>query len=117
MIYDASSTRVRPFAAIVRRSRTGLARASFTAVIYGASSTRVRPFAAIVRRSRTGLARAPFTAVIYGASSTRVRPFAAIVRLQSASLSGESAVPTLSQKRPRRPGSRLTRPFDFLRTL
>ncbi|MDR3709898.1 MAG: hypothetical protein P4L33_16500 [Capsulimonadaceae bacterium] len=65
-----------------RRSRTGLARASFTAVIYDASSTRARPFAAIVRRSRTGLARASFTAVIYDASSTRVRPIAAIVRFQ-----------------------------------
>ncbi|MDR3707749.1 MAG: hypothetical protein P4L33_05590 [Capsulimonadaceae bacterium] len=53
VIYDASSTRVRPFAAIVRRSRTGLARASFTAVIYDASSTRARPFAAIVRSQRT----------------------------------------------------------------
>ncbi|MDR3710851.1 MAG: hypothetical protein P4L33_21330 [Capsulimonadaceae bacterium] len=44
MIDNASSTRVRPFAAIGRRSRTGLARASFTAVIYVASSTRIRPF-------------------------------------------------------------------------
>ncbi|MDR3707606.1 MAG: hypothetical protein P4L33_04855 [Capsulimonadaceae bacterium] len=52
-IYDASSTRVRPFAAIVRRSRTGRARASFTAVIYDASLTRVRPFAVIVRSQRT----------------------------------------------------------------
>ncbi|MDR3709115.1 MAG: hypothetical protein P4L33_12510 [Capsulimonadaceae bacterium] len=52
VIYDASSTRVRPFAASVRRSRSGLARASFTAVIYDASSTRVRPFAASVRFQR-----------------------------------------------------------------
>ncbi|MDR3708265.1 MAG: hypothetical protein P4L33_08185 [Capsulimonadaceae bacterium] len=114
MICDASSTRVRRCAAILRRSRTGLARASFMAVIYDASSTRVRSFAAIVRRSRTGLARASFTPVIYDASSTRVRPFAAIVRSQRTSLSGESAVMALSQKRPRRPGSRLKRPFEFL---
>ncbi|MDR3710813.1 MAG: hypothetical protein P4L33_21140 [Capsulimonadaceae bacterium] len=53
VIYIASSTRARPFAAIVRRSRTGLARASFTAVIYVASSTRVRPFAGSVRFRRT----------------------------------------------------------------
>ncbi|MDR3707565.1 MAG: hypothetical protein P4L33_04650 [Capsulimonadaceae bacterium] len=51
--YEQSSTRVRPFAAIVRRSRTGLARASFTAVVYDASPTRARPFAAIVRPQRT----------------------------------------------------------------
>ncbi|MDR3710558.1 MAG: hypothetical protein P4L33_19840, partial [Capsulimonadaceae bacterium] len=162
MIYDASSTRVRSFAAIVRSQhalrsnesaapalsqkrprRPGsrlkgylrkrviiqcsekdsgrlvppgqfFARASFTAVIYDASSTRVRPLAAIVRRSRTGLARASFTAVIHDASSTRVRPFPAIVRSQRTSLSGESAVTALSQKRPRRPGSRLKRPFDNL---
>ncbi|MDR3710474.1 MAG: hypothetical protein P4L33_19415 [Capsulimonadaceae bacterium] len=53
VIYDASSTRVRPFAAIVRRSRTGLARASFMAVIYDASSTRARSFAVSVRSQRT----------------------------------------------------------------
>ncbi|MDR3708996.1 MAG: hypothetical protein P4L33_11905 [Capsulimonadaceae bacterium] len=51
--YEQSSTRVRPIAAIVRRSRTGLARASFMAVIYDASPTRARPFAAIVRPQRT----------------------------------------------------------------
>ncbi|MDR3710481.1 MAG: hypothetical protein P4L33_19450 [Capsulimonadaceae bacterium] len=53
VIYDATSTRVRPFAAIVRRSRTGFARASFTAVIYDASSTRVRPFGGSARFLRT----------------------------------------------------------------
>ncbi|MDR3707414.1 MAG: hypothetical protein P4L33_03875 [Capsulimonadaceae bacterium] len=53
VIYDASSTRGRPFAAIVRRSRTGLARASFTAVNDEGTSTRVRPFAASVRFRRT----------------------------------------------------------------
>ncbi|MDR3709018.1 MAG: hypothetical protein P4L33_12025 [Capsulimonadaceae bacterium] len=48
-IDKAASTRVRPFAAIVRRSRTGFARASFTASIDKAASTRVQPFAASVR--------------------------------------------------------------------